>query len=429
MFSPSFSLLAVLLLRTASGETAFGWKELDTKLPKGVSDHTATRSGDIVYLAGGCDAELGNLWDEEAKLFLCLSLSQSLFGYNIITDTVIDDLPDMPIPRYRHAAVAANNKIWLVGGRDANDTLIEQVDVRTTCIPGCTKEKLALMPLLPLFSFVYLISYGICYPRPKQVFDIGSSTWLTVGNLPEDYLTSDNTGFGYQNRAYFIGGFGVNYTALSTVFSLDGSDPNPIESITDHAPLNVERGDIAAAIDAPSGNVLVAGGFTHTNDFCEPHTHAELYNIAADEWTEVAPLEYGRADKAMVHLEGEDGIFYAMGGERQVMGFCDLDVQPEPGERTIPIDQVERYDQSTDTWTTVSDLPLHRFRFPAVAEGNDIYSFGGQVAFDQACDCFRATDTIIVYTEVESWASTLSLLLNGILAAGSAFWLTGLVEF
>jgi len=265
-------------------------------------------------------------------------------------------------------------------------------------------------------------------PKYTQVFDIATSTWSVEGDLPEEYFTSDHTGFGYQDRAYFIGGYDVNYTALTNVFYIDATSSDPLGSITDVAPLNVERGDITSGLDEVNGYVLVAGGFTHANDFCEPHKHAELYNIAADEWTEVAPMMFGRADKALVHLDGEDGIFYAMGGERQVAGFCDLEVQPEPGERTIPIDQVERYDQANNTWTTVSKLPLHRFRFPAVAEGNDIYSFGGQVAYEQECDCFDSTDTIIVYTELESWASTFSLVLNGLLATASAFWLTGLME-
>ena len=45
----------------------------------------------------------------------------------------------MPVARYRHAAVAVKNKIFLVGGRDANETLVEQVDVSTleaSCMAG-----------------------------------------------------------------------------------------------------------------------------------------------------------------------------------------------------------------------------------------------------------------------------------------------------
>lgn len=124
----SLCLSSLLLLCTASSAT-FDWKELDTLLPKAISDHTATRLGDIVYLAGGCDAEQGNTWDEEARFFLCLSISQSFFGYNMVTGSTTN-FPDMPMPRYRHAAVAVDNKIWLVGGRDTNDTIVGQVDVR-----------------------------------------------------------------------------------------------------------------------------------------------------------------------------------------------------------------------------------------------------------------------------------------------------------
>lgn len=130
MLPSGLYLLALLFLSTASGETVFDWEHLESTLPLGISDHTATRSGDIVYLAGGCDAEQGNIWDADAKFFLCLSISQSLFGYDIVNDAIIDDFPDMPVARYRHAAVAANNKIWLVGGRDVEDSPINQVDVR-----------------------------------------------------------------------------------------------------------------------------------------------------------------------------------------------------------------------------------------------------------------------------------------------------------
>ena len=110
-----------------------GWEELGTKLPKAISDHTACRSGNVVYLAGGCDAELGNTWDENERAFVCLSLSRSFYGFTI-GPNVTTMLADMPVPRYRHAAVGVNNQVWLVGGRDANDTIVDQVDVRFVCL-------------------------------------------------------------------------------------------------------------------------------------------------------------------------------------------------------------------------------------------------------------------------------------------------------
>ena len=120
----------------ANAQTTFGWEELDTKLPKAISDHTATRYGQIVYLAGGCDAENGNTWNEDARRFLCLSVSQSFYSFDLSpgASNMTQILPDMPVRRYRHAAVAVHNKVFLVGGRDFNDSIVEQVDVSTVVI-------------------------------------------------------------------------------------------------------------------------------------------------------------------------------------------------------------------------------------------------------------------------------------------------------
>lgn len=250
------------------------------------------------------------------------------------------------------------------------------------------------------------------------MYDIASNTWSTVGDLPNGYNTSDCTGFGWEDRAYFIGGYDENYSALPTVFSIDGTAAtDPLSTFTLHTPMNVERGDISSAMDVANGFVLVAGGFTHKNDFCEPHAHAELYNVRTDTWTTVASMEYARADKALVHLAGDNGIFYAIGGERQVSGFCELDVKPEPGERTIPLFEVECFNQTANTWTRVSNLPVHRFRFPAVSEGDKAYGFGGQFGFEQSCDCFKTTPEILVYTNLSSGSMPLArLTLTSLLA-------------
>ena len=419
--------LAGLLLVQSTGAAEFGWTELSVQLPKAISDHTATRSGDIVYIAGGCDAEEGNVWDEESRNFYCSEISSSFFGFNIVNETLTEALPDMPNARYRHAAVAVNNAIWIVGGRDVDEAIIEEIDVSARFLEDFCFTLLCFgQIIIDMLHFRPSSFNDVLIMILLQVFDITTKTWSTVGTLPEEYLMSDHTGFGWANRyAYFVGGYDVNYTALSTVFSIDGTAADPLSTLTIRSPLIVERGDISSAVDEENGIVLVAGGFTNANNFCEPHAHSEFYNISSDTWKEVAPLENGRADKALVHLQGENGIFYAIGGERQVIGFCELDVKPEPGERTIPIDQVEQYNLTTDKWTTtVKRLPEHRFRFPAVSEGSKVYTFGGQLMFNQTCDCFPTTSKIVVYSELQAagvvpgWLTSVALSV-----ASSAFLL------
>jgi Kelch motif len=105
-----------------------------TSLPKPLSDLTATLYGENVYLAGGCDAENGNVYDDNIKTFVCTSASDALYAFNYRT-VAVRELASMPVPRYRHAAVAVNGMLWLVGGRNPeDDSIVGQVDVRAFAV-------------------------------------------------------------------------------------------------------------------------------------------------------------------------------------------------------------------------------------------------------------------------------------------------------
>jgi Kelch motif len=113
-----------------------------TSLPKPLSDLTATLYGETVYLAGGCDAANGNVYDDTIKTFVCSSASDSLYAFSYRT-LKVKELASMPVKRYRHAAVAVNGMLWLVGGRDTEaDAIIGQVDVRRSCVcVGVAKRR------------------------------------------------------------------------------------------------------------------------------------------------------------------------------------------------------------------------------------------------------------------------------------------------
>ena len=67
-------------------------------------------------------------WNDDWATFACGSVSSSLYSFNPETSEFVT-LPDMPSERYRHASVAINNQVWLVGGRSLVDDLLEDVDV------------------------------------------------------------------------------------------------------------------------------------------------------------------------------------------------------------------------------------------------------------------------------------------------------------
>jgi Kelch motif len=240
-------------------------------------------------------------------------------------------------------------------------------------------------------------------PSATQRYDIANDTWTAYDDLDIKYHVSDLAGFvGPNGLAYFVGGYNLTYAAQSTVFTI-----NPVKStetgvleVAERASLPTARGDLSAVVAVDqSGNdyALATGGFTNENNFCEPLAVAERYNFTSDTWSEAAELKTAVGDQALVVLNNR---IFALAGERQIANICLVspDDPPDPGEETVPIDDVEWYDAASSTWTLIEDLPHHRFRFAAIGYHDKIYSFGGQLAYANSCQCFKTSDEVIVYT-------------------------------
>lgn len=371
-----FSHLSLLLLvgsgsvvvsQANEGGTLVGFdlKTLPTALPEALSDFTAVldNANRKAYLAGGCNSPDGNRFIEDYGSFACESISNKLYIFDLESLDFTETTEPMPVMRYRHASVLANNQVWLVGGRDLDDNLISSVDV----------------------------------------YDIATGSWKTHGDLDEDHVTSDLAGFAAPDGAlaYFVGGYDLNYTALDSVFAIDpvATASSGFLSVSAVSPLPTPRGDLSAVSLLTSEGVayaLVTGGFSHENGFCEPLAATEYYNFDEGSWRVADDLQVARSDKALVVL---DDVVYAMGGERQIANIC-LGAEPEPGEETVPLQDVEYWDAATDEWVKLEDLPRHRFRFAAIGYENKVYAFGGQEAFSEDCKCFRTTNEVTVYSEV-----------------------------
>lgn len=369
------ALVAFATTSVRSHELPLGLAARDTPsslaLPKAVSDLTTVLTRDAsgnyqVYILGGCDAENGNVFNKGFGVFVCSSVSDSLFRFDVASQT-FTTLATMPSPRYRHAAVAmGNSHIWVMGGRDVDDNLIGTVDV----------------------------------------YDIESDTWNSYTDLPDSYYSSDLAGFGHNNLAFFVGGYDATYNYLSTVFAIDteGTLAGTALVIQDKAPLTVPRGDLTATVNDDETYAIVTGGFGATSGFCAPLAEVEEYDFERDVWITAASMNRPRSDMALVELNGN---IIALGGERQLVNICEID-NPEAGEATLAVDAVEVLDMEdastgVSSWSILDDLPRNRFRFSAVAidEQNAIYTFGGQLGYDSTCECYRTTSEIIVYDAVE----------------------------
>mmetsp|Transcript_25605 Transcript_25605/g.34068 ORF Transcript_25605/g.34068 Transcript_25605/m.34068 type:complete len:425 (-) Transcript_25605:195-1469(-) len=346
------------------------WDHGNITMPYPLSDMTATTFEEkFIVIVGGCNNEDGNVYVSDpdyGEFFACFSITDEVLKFSP-SDGTFSKLKSAPRKRYRHAAVAIGNNLWVVGGRDEMDNIIGEIDV----------------------------------------YNIETDMWSTPISLPPNYLTSDNAAFtdSSGDKLFVTGGWEANYVALDTTIAIDiGEALNGVVSIEEKAKLNYARGDIYAASTDDYSLSYVTGGFTDKNVYCAPLSSAERYNVEFDRWEPVNSMRTGRGDKAIVELNNR---IFAVGGERKLEEVCDetkQDELPHLGDQSVPVDDAEVLDPSDGIdaeWRVIDDLPHFRFRFTAAAwdETDTIYTFGGQKMYDTDCNCFATSDAVVTYID------------------------------
>lgn len=353
-------LLSSLLgfAQAAIDSTPYKWVTHSEQLPKPLSDMSATldEASGTIYIMGGCDNINGNervTIPELDEFFSCPSITNAMYGFDLETGAIDMSLPSAPRERTRHTAALVDGKIWMIGGRDSEDSIIQEIDI----------------------------------------FDIAKNEWDTTVTLsvPEDLARSDSASFTQGDEIFVTTGYLPDYTASATTYKIDTVQSLATGSLVtiSLAEPTVASGDANAV--SICGQAYLVGGFTHANQWCRALHNVTQYDIASNTWKEIVPLTYNRGDKALVALGSS---IHAIGGE------SNTDCAGDPSQRTNPTTEVEVLDtnQQVLQWTeTVVDIPDDHFRFPAVAHENKIYTFGGQQYYSALCDCFATRSTILIY--------------------------------
>ena len=177
-------------------------------------------------------------------------------------------------------------------------------------------------------------------------------------------------------------------------------------AIEDRAPLNEARGDVNGITSQDGLNAYIAGGFTNLNNFCAPLPTIEKYDFKQNVWTYLPNLLIPRGE--IVLGEINDNL-YAVGGERQIDGICNITTKGAGvGKLTVATQSVEEYVEADRTWVVAANYPYFEFRFAGVSlfQKQLVYAFGGQTAFNAECACFKTSNEIAVLGEKVSGAGT-----------------------
>jgi basic membrane protein A len=186
------------------------------------------------------------------------------------------------------------------------------------------------------------INSGICTER-VEIFDPQTDTWIEATPLWSDRASHSAVlldsglvliaGGGGASGAP-VGGDALLYDPVLDAWRSTGAMVNP----------RVQ----ASAVKLPDGRVLVAGGMTLQGAQSLTITaSAEIYDLASDKWSEIAPLSQPRIGFALALLPGWRVL--AIGGARDYGNFWSDDSF---------ITTIEAYDLWGDRWNPVSTLPL-----------------------------------------------------------------------
>lgn len=278
--------------------------------------------------------------------YICPEISDFTFIFDPKNHTEeVRQGPSMPRPRHRHSSIAINGNIWVLGGRDEDGSVINEIDVYDSLQESWRTLDTGLDAI--------------------QVSP--SDDMTTTKDYYINYGVSDQCVFELDGLIVMTGGFDNDYNALDHTIMIDSEISLKRNALVYaiKSPLNVPRGGCGAVGHADFA--LVGGGFTNEDGYCEAMKSVEVYDLKTDTWTQMeSELRVGRAYFDMFFYE--DNIV-AFGGEQrgqldqttdrcmdqyQVMDGITWGMNMElPNRLTFPIDD----DDGVEVWQLEDGQP------------------------------------------------------------------------
>ena len=239
--------------------------------------------------------------------------------YDPTTDTWTKKA-DMSTARNGHAASVVNGKIYVVGGEPSAQASIPTV----------------------------------------EEYDPAMDAWTRKADMPtrRTFLCASAV----NGRVYAIGGVIAGPPAHPDPYTGAVEEYDPATDIwTKKADMPTQRSCFSTCV--LDGKIYVIGGETG-NIHSPPISTMEEYDPSTDTWTRKANMPTARSFLSTIAVGGK---IYAIGGV---------------GGGTWPgtaFSTVEKYDPTTDTWTTQQDMPTARIMLSTSAVDSKIYAIGGTV--------------------------------------------------
>ncbi|XP_050316282.1 kelch-like protein 5 isoform X1 [Anthonomus grandis grandis] len=252
---------------------------------------------------------------------------------------------------------ATIGRLMIVGGMDNNKgaTTIESYDPRsdTWTVANHMSGRRLQFGIALMYDKLLVVGGrdGLKTLNTMECLDLESGSWTQLSPM-----NTHRHGLGVAvlgGTLYAVGGHD-GWSYLNTVERWDPAT----RSWQYVAPMQNQR--CSAGVAVLKGRLYAVGG----RDGASCLRTVECYDPYTNKWTLAAPLA---RRKGCVGVATADGYLYVIGGQDA----------PANNPTASRFDCVERYDPTTDTWTTVSTLSSKRDAIACTLFGDKLYCVGG----------------------------------------------------
>ena len=274
----------------------------------------------------------------------------------------------MPSPVTEASSVILENKIYIIGGDDADDKVTKVVRIYD---PNTDQWSVSAPLPLPLDHAgsaayngkIYVVGGFIEGKKPTDtllIYDPDTNKWQRGNPLPgpRGALTADFI----NGTLYTIGGLDASHTPVATN---EAYDPKT-DTWTEKAPMPTVRHHHTSAV--VGGKLYVIGGRllgdsikSHIDEALSNFNDNEMYNPLNDSWTILEQMPTKRSGIAAA-VSPVDNNIYVYGGQNIDGAFGNT----------------EKYNPEINKWSSEEPMPTARYGFEAIALDDNIYVIGGR---------------------------------------------------
>lgn len=208
--------------------------------------------------------------------------------------------------------------------------------------------------------------------KRASVYDPATNTWTAIANLPH---TPNGSGFGGVTHEglttdgtdiYFAGGYTSNADGTSQLFGTTQAWKYNVATNTYTALPDLPEALAAGQLQYLNGKIHYMGGANLSRADVGVHYALDLNDTAAG-WKALAPLLNPRNHPGSAVYGGK---IYFIGGAHHQDTY------------TVTQKTVEAYDENTNTWTKLADMPVARDHISSavVVTGDRILVLGGETS-------------------------------------------------